>query len=150
MSRSNSEGRHVITVVGLCYTLQVPKWNWWQRRHLSDIGFPLKVELGGDVPNLDGYGNLKIWGELIDSTLDLDECFEDYELLLFFEDCPNRNPKLFFFKTFPYSIFRWSIFLLLRLIVQFSYNSGCQKHTSSLEPLNLGFLQILNINKLRN
>ena len=61
----------------------------------------LKVELDGDVPNLDGRGNLKAWGELTDSATDPDECSKDSELLLFFDDCLDRNPKLFLFWNFP-------------------------------------------------
>ena len=61
------------------------------------LGLFLKAKLGSDVPNLDGCGDLKVWGELIDLALDPDEYFEDSELLLFFEDCPNKNPKLFLF-----------------------------------------------------
>ena len=53
--------------------------------------------LGEDVPNLDGYEDRKVWGELTDSTSDPDEFFEDSKLLLFLEDCPDMNPKPFFF-----------------------------------------------------
>ena len=80
----------------------------WQRAHLSNIGLPLKVEPDGDVPNLDGRSDLKAWGELIDlAPPNPDECFEDFELLLFFEDCPNKNPKLFLFWKF--SLFNLSL-----------------------------------------
>ena len=58
---------------------------------------PLKAVLGGDVPSLDGCRDRIVWGELTDSAPNPDELPEDSELLLFFEDCPNMNPKPFLF-----------------------------------------------------
>ena len=85
----------------LWVTLQILKWNWWQWGHLSNIGFPLKEKLGGDVPSLDGYDNLKVWGELTDSAPNPNEFLEDFELLLFLEDYLDTNLKLFLFWNFP-------------------------------------------------
>ena len=68
---------------------------WWQQEHLSAIGLPLRPELGGDVPNLDGGGGQIGWGELIDFVPNLEELLEDSELLLFLEDCLDMNPKPF-------------------------------------------------------
>ena len=58
---------------------------------------PLKAVLGGDMPNLDGYGDRNVWGELIDSALDSVELPENLKLLLFFENCLDMNPKPFLF-----------------------------------------------------
>ena len=45
----------------------------------------MEAELGSEVRNLDGRGDLKVYP---------DEFLEDSKLLLFFEDYPNINPKL--------------------------------------------------------
>ena len=65
--------------------------------HFFDIVLPLKAELGDEIPNLDGYGVLKVCGELTESVPDLDELPEDSELRLFLEDYPNTNPNPFLF-----------------------------------------------------
>ena len=58
---------------------------------------PLGAILGGDVPSLDSSEDQNVWGELTDSAPDPDELLKDSELLLFFEDCPDMNPKSFIF-----------------------------------------------------
>ena len=61
-------------------------WNYLQFGHFSVIILPLKVEPGGDVPSLDGYGNQMDWGELTDPDLELEELLDDSKLLLFLDD----------------------------------------------------------------
>ena len=58
---------------------------------------PLKVVLGGDVLSLDGCGDRNVWGELIDFAPNPNKLPKDLKLLLFFEDCPDMNPKPFIF-----------------------------------------------------
>ena len=76
---------------------------------------PLEAILGGDMPSLDGCGDQNIWGELIDFAPDPDELPEDSELLLFFEDCPDMNPKPFFFWNFPLATRSFVSFFTLKV-----------------------------------
>ena len=85
--------------------LQFPEWNCLQRGHLSDIIVPLKAELDGEVPNLEGYGVFKVCEELTESVPDPDELLEDLELWLFLDDCPDRNSNPFLFEIFLETFF---------------------------------------------
>ena len=61
---------------------------------------PPKAVLDEVVPSRDGCGDRKVSGELTDLAPDPDEFPEDSKLLLFFEDCPDVNPKPFFSEIF--------------------------------------------------
>ena len=56
------------------------------------------------MPYLEGYGVLKIWGELIELVSGLDELPKDSELRLFLDDFPDINPNPFLFWNFPLDI----------------------------------------------
>ena len=59
------------------------------------------AKLGGEVPNLEGCGDLKVYGELTESVSDLDELSDDSKLRLFLDDCPDTNSNPFLFWNFP-------------------------------------------------
>ena len=58
---------------------------------------PPEAALGGVEPSRDGCGDRNVCSELTNSAPDLDEFPEDLELLLFFEDYTDVNPKPFLF-----------------------------------------------------
>ena len=72
-------------------------WNCLQFGHLYNIVLPLKVESGGDVPNLDGYEDRMDYEELTEPVLDPEELPKDLKLLLFFDDLPDMKPNPFLF-----------------------------------------------------
>ena len=60
----------------------------------------MKVEVGIEVPNLEGCGDLKVWRELTELVPNLDELSENSELRLFLDVCPDKNLNSFLFWNF--------------------------------------------------
>ena len=72
--------------------------------HLSDIILPLKIKFDGEVPNLEGCKDLKVWGELTELVTNREELPKDWELRLFLDDYPDTNSNLCLFWIFPQEI----------------------------------------------